>query len=119
MYKQPTEEDILKWTAALRSGEYIKGTGTLKYNDTYCPLGVACEIFKTSNIDISIGIVPDNLLIKPFIPDWLVDISRDFNKKTGIHLWLLSDGGYEQLLSFSFDEIADLIELVYVHKILD
>ena len=34
-----------RWIEALRSGKYKKGNGTLKYGDSYCCLGVACEIF--------------------------------------------------------------------------
>lgn len=34
-----------KWTAALRSGEYEQGTGTLRdANDRYCCLGVLCDV---------------------------------------------------------------------------
>jgi hypothetical protein len=34
-----------KWVAALRSGEYLQGTGQLKNADgEYCCLGVLCEI---------------------------------------------------------------------------
>lgn len=40
-----------KWIKALRSGKYKKGTGNLhmkhdNQEDTYCCLGVACDIFK-------------------------------------------------------------------------
>lgn len=35
----------IKWLAALRSGEYKQGTGTLRRSDdTYCCLGVLCDI---------------------------------------------------------------------------
>lgn len=37
-----------RWLAALRSGKYKKGTGSLKYNDKYCSLGVLCTIMKPS-----------------------------------------------------------------------
>lgn len=37
-------EEILKWTAALRSGSYRQGIGCLCKNDKYCCLGVACFI---------------------------------------------------------------------------
>jgi hypothetical protein len=33
-----------QWLAALRSGEYPQGKGQLNYDNTYCCLGVACDI---------------------------------------------------------------------------
>lgn len=33
-----------KWVTALRSGKYKQGRFTLKKGDTYCCLGVLCEI---------------------------------------------------------------------------
>lgn len=35
---------IRKWVKALRSGKYIQGTGRLRVGDSYCCLGVACDI---------------------------------------------------------------------------
>ena len=35
-----------KWVKALRSGEYAQGTGQLRDGDSYCCLGVLCEIAK-------------------------------------------------------------------------
>lgn len=38
--------DKKKWVKALRSGKYKQGIGALRtYDDKYCCLGVACEIF--------------------------------------------------------------------------
>ena len=33
-----------KWAAALRSGEFPQGDGYLHYEDTFCCLGVLCEL---------------------------------------------------------------------------
>lgn len=33
-----------KWLAALRSGEYEQTTGMLRRDDTYCCLGVLCDV---------------------------------------------------------------------------
>lgn len=33
------------WIAALRSGEYIQGSGGLRRGNTYCCLGVLCDIY--------------------------------------------------------------------------
>ena len=50
MTNQPNKEAIMKWIAALESGEYKQGTGVLHRviddKHSYCCLGVACEIVK-------------------------------------------------------------------------
>lgn len=33
-----------KWVTALRSGEYTQGRGGLRINDTFCCLGVLCDL---------------------------------------------------------------------------
>jgi hypothetical protein len=38
------KQNLTKWIAALRSGEYKQGKNALCSNDEYCCLGVACEI---------------------------------------------------------------------------
>ena len=35
-----------KWAAALRSGEYQQGSGFLRKGDSYCCLGVACDLLQ-------------------------------------------------------------------------
>lgn len=45
---------------------------------------------------------------------WLMDLDRDFNQKTSIHFSELFNGK-----EWTFVEIATLLELVYIHKILD
>lgn len=37
-------EAMTELVTALRSGEYPQGRGALRWNDTYCCLGVACEV---------------------------------------------------------------------------
>lgn len=45
------------WVAALRSGQYKQGVGTLRKGDTYCCLGVLCEVakipYRLSDTDLS------------------------------------------------------------------
>ena len=36
-----------KWVEALRSGKYKQGRGQLRLGDTYCCLGVLCDIMGT------------------------------------------------------------------------
>jgi hypothetical protein len=43
---EPKEVIIEKWIAALRSGNYVQGTGALNCNDNFCCLGVLCEVAK-------------------------------------------------------------------------
>lgn len=51
-------EDKKKWVEALRSGDYKQGVHALRdYDDKYCCLGVACEIFgmkAKKNSDLSL-----------------------------------------------------------------
>jgi len=37
------------WVAALRSGEFTQGRGSLKSPEGYCCLGVACELFRRAH----------------------------------------------------------------------
>lgn len=39
-----SEANRKKWADALRHGGYIQGTGGLRIADSYCCLGVACDI---------------------------------------------------------------------------
>lgn len=34
----------IKWLEALRGGQYKQGVGDLRYNGTYCCLGVLCTV---------------------------------------------------------------------------
>ena len=113
-----TKQNALKWTAALRSGKYQQSTkGFLQDETGYCCLGVACDVFIPKNKiekdrnGMMIGAFTVN---QPHCPDWLRGLNVDFNIKSGRSLSNLNNG-----LDFTFDEIADLIELVYVHRALD
>jgi hypothetical protein len=105
-----------KWIAALDSGEYRQAVG--KLNDPsgkYCCLGVGCRLFIPSkqlvlNCGRISGAYPD---MQPAAPIWLQQVNEDFDDKTGMTLSNLNDTGY------TFPEIATLLELVYIHKILD
>jgi hypothetical protein len=39
-----------RWTAALRSGEYEQGEGTLRANDKFCCLGVLCDLAAKADV---------------------------------------------------------------------
>ncbi len=109
--------ELKAWIAALDSGEYKQGHCGLQTNIGHCCIGVGCR-----------ATIPDKLLDtdkdgrlhgglaadQPAAPLWLVDVDNDFCQKTGHGLLCLNDD-----LGFTFPEIATLLELVYVHKILD
>jgi len=112
---------IKKWTDTLRSGDYNQTSDALHNENGYCCLGVACEIFIPKN-KISKdgegfihGGMPDD---QSSSPDWLNDIDDDFKLITGVHLSMLNDRGTEDLGPFTFDEISDLVESVFVLKVL-
>lgn len=111
------KKQLKKWISALDSGKYKQGFNKLNPDGTYCCLGVACKVlipsselytFRSKNI---IGIVPSD---QPHSPKWLNNINRDFNNITKKSLTDLNDSE-----EYSFSEIATLLELVYIHKILD
>lgn len=100
-----------EWTAALRSGQYIRGTGQLIIDNgnivKHCCLGVLCEVVNRhldEKCDIY-GSYPSGTIIKTaglseFDPR--VPFGEEKNLK---HLSDLNDN-----LGVSFTEISDLIE---------
>jgi hypothetical protein len=119
---KPSKKQLERWIAALRSGEYNQCGGTLQNKKGYCCLGVACKVIipesklrkvkdSKTNEYLLVGLLPTQ---QHKAPIWLKSINRKFEKKTSI---LLSD--VNDKLKLTFDEIADLLELVYIHKILD
>lgn len=102
-----------KWIKALRSGEYKQTIQALQDKNGYCCLGVACKILiKTPDMheDSLIGDFPYQ---QKHAPEWLKCINSNFEFKTGINLTDLND-----IEHFTFDEIADLLEAVYIHQVL-
>lgn len=110
------KRELKQWIAALDSGEYRQGAGKMQdIGGRYCCLGVGCKLFiPTSLLSIDNGRIqgayPD---MQPAAPMWLQQVNDDFDEKTFRSLSTLNDDG------FTFPEIATLLELVYVHKILD
>lgn len=117
------KRDIKKWTDALRSGKYKKTKRTLQDAKGYCCLGVACDLFIDPEkllldyCGLLLGLVPST---QPHSPEWLNKLNEDFFYKTGVSLSTLNDKGIDlHLEPFSFDEIADLLEAVYIHEVLE
>lgn len=100
------------WVAALRSGEYKQGKGTLRDGDRYCCLGVACDLYrkhgggpdwgnpKFGRYEYYLGYeasLPSKVL------DWL-GLSCHVGSYRSNSLVELNDNGQ------NFEEIANLIE---------
>lgn len=125
-------DEFNEWIHALRSGKYIQGRQTLETVDhKFCCLGVACMVYIDAHNremdkakgDTLYGAVID-FDTQPAAPKWLALINDHFMSKAGRMLTDLNDDGLTEdgefiLGAFTFDEIADLLELVYIHKILD
>jgi hypothetical protein len=117
MNLEPAVRDIQKWVKVLRSREYAQTTGWLQDERGYCPLGVACKVFipkQNQDFDSSEMLTGGMPIDQPHAPMWLKSIDGDFHAKVGVSLSALNDTS-----ELSFDEIADLLEAVYVYRVLD
>lgn len=122
---KPNPSELTKWINALRSGKYAQGQFLLQSGaNKYCCLGVACkELIKRPKKDLHTNYLIGELVTmaeQPNAPGWLYHINTDFNGIMDTKLSMLNDR--ESSLygnRFSFDEIADLIQLVYIEKALD
>lgn len=116
--KHPSKNSIQKWIDALRSGEYDQTKGLLQNNLGHCCLGVACDIFipesklriNSGNTTMYGGVPSD----QKHAPKWLKYMNEVFDAAMGVELTDLND--HE---GFSFDEIADLLQLIYIEGALD
>ena len=106
------------WVEALRSGEYKKGIHSLRRNDTYCCLGVLCDVSGVGEWK-SIGgtkyttvyaYTTENEANHTTLPELVmnhVGLASDIGRKNeGILTSLVAanDGG------LNFNQIADIIE---------
>ncbi len=110
------KKDIRKWVKALRSGKYSQTKEVLENKEGYCCLGVACDIFiekkyiNKGTLGVIVGVLPND---QELSPEWLNGINDDFHDLTELYLTNLND-----TLNYTFDEIADCLELVYIHEAL-
>lgn len=116
-------KELKKWIVALDSGEFGQFRGgalqSNKINErkpSCCCLGVGCRVIIPANkLKTVHGILVGGLVSsQPYAPEWLKEINILFYNKTGESLVSLNDSA-----GFSFTEIATLLELVFIHKILD
>lgn len=110
---KPNKQDIQIWIDALRLGKYKQTKGMLQGREGYCCLGVACDLFIKEDVlrteqDFIYGFVPRD---QPGSPVWLVN---NLSINLGHSFAVIND-----LMDFSFDEIADLIEAVYILEVLE
>lgn len=131
-----SKKNIAKWVAALRSGEYEQASGSLETFKGFCCLGVACKLFIPEDLlqyterNLLRGKMPNE---QECCPEWLEHIANDFGSLTGINLAYLNDAGVtdnpdkppiyvlgisENLEKLTFDEIADLLQLVFIEEAL-
>lgn len=117
MSDKPTKKEITNWCNALRSGEYKQTRGALQDEDGFCCLGVLCKTqipedklkFRYSSSYLY-GVVSS---CQPNAKKWMKGIDTSFEELTSQDLIDLNDN-----LNFTFDEIADLLEAVYIHEVL-
>lgn len=124
---EPSKKQIMTWVNALRSGEYKQTKHHLQDKKGYCCLGVACDIFipKKDRIydknNFLLGFTPQ--ADQPNSPNWLKQISDKVQNKSGISLLDLNDKLlYENgsvYYSLTFDEIADVLQAIYIERVLD
>lgn len=96
-----------KWVDALRSGKYKQGIGQLRRGDTFCCLGVACDIAREDLKEEWRGEDFDgnDLILPTSVQMWLGMENRSgFIASIGSKLAAMNDRGT------SFAEIANLIE---------
>ena len=95
-------ENQQKWVAALRSGDYEQGRGSLQRGDKYCCLGVACVVAEINGVSVTKfegEIDGGGLWSQKAVKDWV-----GLSDKEGR---LISANDRDE---WSFAEIADLIE---------
>lgn len=110
------KQQFQTWMTALRSGEYPQGRASLQTIMGYCCLGVGCKVLIPED---ELVLHPDNRLrgLLPSqqknAPEWLKNINSDFLARTGKAL-----SGLNDLDGLSHNEMADLLEAVYIHHVL-
>lgn len=104
-----------RWVKALRSGEYKQAKSDLRVDDSFCCLGVACDLYRQEHPEAHWGdgtrpafMVNDTdigttALLPDEVQNWL-DLNDNGGKYHINTLTGLNDTG------FTFEEIADVIE---------
>lgn len=106
-----------KWVAALRSGEYSQGRGRLRKGDTFCCLGVACDLYAKEHPEAE-------WLGTPIAPMFRVapgDYTEDMFMPQAVKDWLEFEAGSSRLAGDNdagrpFTSIAATIEYMYDYQ---
>jgi hypothetical protein len=103
------------WIAALRSGKYKQTAGTLKKGDSYCCLGVLCEIDPEVTFHNQIPFMGDDKI-------GVADLLQSARDHYGLDREVMFDGKAVQLHDkltelndtrrYNFDQIASYLEKV-------
>jgi hypothetical protein len=105
------------WIEALRSGEYEQTTSYLKRGDTFCCLGVACDVAMQHGVQLEVEQIADDVTafngqtlgLPPEVMGWLGIVGAEgalVNHVNGQScLSQLND-----YMKYDFDQIADVIE---------
>lgn len=102
--------DFTLWINSLRSGNYEQGKGKLERNGQFCCLGVACEVVIDDYQGMEQGMPSGSY----DAPKWLRYINNEVQVFAGDALTRAND-----TMGATFDEIADTLEAIYVHQVLD
>jgi len=117
-------QSILKqWLAALRSGDYKKGHGDLRRDDSYCCLGVLCELaveaeatarggtdtyrYGTVSGGTSACDIPTSVAVWAGLPRFARDIPIRFPKGSVRDISQYND---DRTAHNDFNKIADILE---------
>jgi len=117
MNKIISKKNAQKWANALRSGKYNQTSCSLQDLSGYCCLGVACKIFipKTKQIKFNNLLFGGLPIDQKYAPKWLKNINDNLSLFTQNHD-CFSD--LNDSKDYTFDEIADVIELIYIHEVI-
>ena len=95
------------WVDALRSGKYKQGDMALQTDQTFCCLGVACDLARKAGVEVTLNqdneITGEHLGNEPQVKDWLGLRNNSGVLSSTISLVSLNDSG------ISFEIIAATI----------
>lgn len=99
-----------QWVAALRSGEYKQGDAYLRQGDSFCCLGVLCDVAVKAGLNVHVKSSAVSTLYdghSAFLPDSVQDwagLASCDPRAGNMELSTRNDTGS------TFEEIADLID---------
>lgn len=129
-------EDVKRlWVTALRSGEYVKGKGTLHLKtddgDRWCCLGVLCDLAVKAGIEVPVRHTETGTVLyagrSSYLPPSVVAWAGFISGNDSPHVWVESELRSRTLVHLndshdfdggdkSFEEIADFIETALVDE---